>query len=460
MPNLRRRQDGFTLIEASVALLIAAFIFIVLGQTVASALRASGERRLEQQAAALSNEAVEAVRDLEYGEVALLPAASDPTRLPVTTFDPGTGPENIFEDPIAGIPSQVTTETFNGITFTLTRYVTWVDDDPLDSETEDYKRFTVVADWTSRGVARTEQLETLIALQSAEAGASNPTYGAAFNPPFDKEYGKESTDIVFSHTVTNIGNRDDYFEITFTNDKGWLVSIRDAVTGLPLTDWTGEGTPDTGLLTPNPDAASTLDIEVVVTVPIGTPVGESSLTTIEATSFGDPASSSSANDVAVSTGTFSPLNLSLYLKSGMTLNPTPPASLVPSTASGPDGTTLTWVMPVAAGFEAISDGDFSLYVGRRGTCADDIVAYTVTVRTTSGTWASGSSGDVVTSGCAPVLSTVPLPIDGSIALAGDFLYIDVAITEVASGGPARRGLTAAFDAVDFASVLEFAAVAI
>ncbi|MEE9228022.1 MAG: type II secretion system protein, partial [Acidimicrobiia bacterium] len=294
---------GFTLIESAVALLIAAFIFTALGQTVATALRASGERRLEQQASALTNEAVELIRDLGFDEVALLPAASDPTRLPVSTFDPGTGPENIYEDPAGGIPLQVTTETFNGITYTLTRYVTWVDDDPLDSETEDYKRFTVIADWTSRGVTRTEQLETFIALQSAEFGASNPTYGAAFNPQFDKKFGRESMDIVFLHTITNIGNRDDYFEMTITNDKGWPVTIRDAVTGLPLTDWTGEGTPDTGLLTPNPDSGSTLDVEIVVSVPAGSSVGEFSLTTMEATSLGDPGSSSSANDIAASTGT-------------------------------------------------------------------------------------------------------------------------------------------------------------
>jgi len=450
---------GFTLIESAVALLIAAFIFTALGQTVATALRASGERRLEQQATALTNEAVELVRDLGFDEVALLPPASDPTRLPVSTFDPGTGPENIFEDPAGGIPLQVTSETFNGITYTLTRYVTWVDDDPLDSQTEDYKRFTVIADWTSRGVTRTEQLETFIALQSAEVGASNPTYGASFNPPFDKKFGRESTDIVFLHTITNIGNRDDYFEMTITNDQGWPVTIRDAVSGLPLVDWTGEGTPDTGLLTPNPDAGSTLDVEIVVSVPAGMPVGEFSLTTMEATSVGDPGSSSSANDIAVSTGEFTPSNVALYLKSGMTLSPAEPIG-APSTASGPSGTTLTWVMPVSVGWEAVSDGDFRLYVGRRGTCAPETVAYDVTIRTTSGIWATASSGDVAIAGCTPELGKVTLPIEGSTVLAGEFFFVDVTITKVANGNPEQRGLTAYFDGIDTASVLEFAAVAL
>ena len=237
-----RRDGGFTLIEAAVALLIATFIFVALGQTISMALRAAEERRLEQQATALTAEVAEAVRGLTFEEVALLPSTADPSRTPATTFDPGTGTEVVIEDAGGGISSQVTTESFNTITYTLTRYVTWVDDDPLDSSTEDYKRLTVLAAWTSRGQTRTEELETLIARQSAEAGTSNPTYGAAFAPPFDAGHGKQGTDVIFTHTVTNIGNRDDLFDITVVNDAGWPVVVRDAATGTALVDWTGNGT--------------------------------------------------------------------------------------------------------------------------------------------------------------------------------------------------------------------------
>ena len=77
MRRIDTRQGGFTLIEAAVALLIATFIFVALGQTIAAALRASEARRLEQQADALVAEAIEGIRDFVYTDLAL--DSGDPT---------------------------------------------------------------------------------------------------------------------------------------------------------------------------------------------------------------------------------------------------------------------------------------------------------------------------------------------------------------------------------------------
>ncbi len=82
----------------------------------------------------------------------------------------------------------------------------------------------------------------------------------------------------------------------------------------------------------------------------------------------------------------------------------------------------------------------------------------MTIRTTSETWATASSGDVAIDGCTPELSKVAVPIDGNIITAGEFLYVDVTITKVANGNQDRRGMTAYFDGLGFASALEFAAV--
>ncbi len=458
MHRFDRRDGGFTLIEAAVALLIATFIFVALGQTISMALRAAEERRLEQQAAALTAEVAESIRDLTYDEVALLPSASDPTRLPGSTFDPGTGAEVVIEDAIAGIPSQVTTESFNTITYTLTRYVTWVDDDPLDSSAEDYKRLTVQAEWTSRGQTRTEELETLVALEKAEAGAANPTYGAAFSPAFDTGYGQAGTDMVFTHTVANIGNRDDFFDVTVVNDAGWPVVVNDLATGTALVDWSGNGTPDTGLLLPAPDPGSTIDLEVIVTVPAGTPFGEGSLTTIEATSVHDLDASSSANDTSYSTGAFTPVGVKLYMKAGMALNSIVPSG-TPSTVAGPSGASVTWSGIAPEALNVASDGTLEVHVSRRGTCAAGVVAFDASVGSTAtGTWATVSSGDIPVSTCDPVLSTVVLPIDGNTFAAGDTLFVQIDITKVSSGSPSKRGLTVAFDGVDFQSNLAFNAV--
>ncbi|MDH3605712.1 MAG: type II secretion system GspH family protein [Acidimicrobiia bacterium] len=452
------RDSGFTLIEAAIALLIATFIFVALGQTIGAALRAAEERRLEQQAAALTAEVVESVRDLSYEQVALLPMASDPSRLPATSYDPGTGAEVVIEDAAGGIPSQVTTESFNTITFTLTRYVTWVDENPLDSEAEDYRRLTVVAEWVSRGRARSEELQTFVARQSAEAGASNPTYGPVVGAPILTSYGKAGSDVVFEQTVTNIGNREDTFDITWTNDAGWPVTILNATTGFALVDTTGNGTPDTGNLFPSPDTGSTFDIEVVVTVPLGTPFGERSVTIVEATSATDPGSSASASDTAVSTGTFTAVNADLYLKSGLALSPAPPVGL-PSRVSGANGSTFTWSTTVSDDWKVITDGTLDLYVGRRGTCDAADVAYAVTVRTTSTTWVSGvPSGPIAVSGCGVRLSTVSLPISDSLISAGETLYVDVTITQVSGGNPGKQGLTVGFDGLLAPSQLSLRAV--
>ncbi|NNC93173.1 MAG: type II secretion system protein [Acidimicrobiia bacterium] len=453
-----RRDGGFTLIEAAVALLVATFIFVALGQTIAWALRSSEERRLEQQAAALTSEVVEAARDLSYEQVALLPAVSDPSRLPASTFDPGTGPEPIVEESLAGIPSQVTTETFNSTTYTLTRYVTWVDDNPLDSEAEDYRRFTVVAEWQSRGVKRTEELQTFVARQSADAGAANPTYGAAVGPPSMTSYGAAGTDIIFEQTVTNIGNREDTFDITATNPAGWPVIVLDATTGFALVDTSGNGTPDTGNLTPSPDSGSTFDIQVVVSVPDGTAFGDGTVTIVEATSVTDPDSSASASGKSVSTGPFTAVNAELYLKTGMALSPAPPTGL-PSLLGGPEGTTLTWSTSVSETWTLITDGSLDLFVGRRGTCAEADVAYSVRVRTTSEIWVTGvPSGPISVSGCGVRQSTVSLPINGNVITAGETLFVDVTITGVSVANPAKRGLNIGFDGLTAESQLSFRAV--
>jgi hypothetical protein len=352
----------------------------------------------------------------------------------------------------------VTTETFNTIKYTPTRHVTWVDDNPLDSVTEDYRRLTVVAEWDSRGVKRTEELQTLVARQSAEAGAENPTYGPVIGPPLLASYGGAETDVVFEQVVTNIGNRDDIFDITATNDEGWPVTVLDAATGFPLVDASGNGVPDTGNLVPAPDTGSFLDIQVVVSVPAGTVFGDVSVTIVEATSAADPDSSASASVKTISTGPYTAVNAELYLKSGMALSPALPSGL-PSQVSGPNGTTFTWSVTVPTRWDTITDGTLDLYVGRRGTCAAADVAYAVTVRTSSGTWVAGEpSGPIAVSGCGVRLSTVNLPINGNTILAGETLFLDVTITEVSTGSPAQRGLTIGFDGIGALSTLSFGAV--
>ena len=449
MQPIDRRDGGFTLIESAVALLIAAFIFVALGQTIATALRASEARRLEQQADALIAEAVEDVRNLAFPDVAL--DYLDPTRSGGLTFDSGSGPEPLVIVLDGSISPQVTSETIKSTQFKLTRYVTWVDDDVSDTSTEDYKRLTVVAQWDSRGQTRTEQRETLISV--ADPGAAAQTFGVRITPGFDSEFGGASSSVTFTHTLENIGSGTDIFELTVTNDQGWPVTMRSVDTGAAPVDSNGNGTPDTGELALTGD---TFDLEVIVAVPTDEEFGSSSVTVLQVESAGDPSVLASAEDTTTSTGSGGgPVDVALFLKSGWALESTSPTGLY-TTTSGPNDTTVTWAISPLQDWEAITDATLRLFVGPRGTCADGTVEYTATLRTTSETWGSQDSGPVAVSGCDPTtLSTVTIGITGDTLSSSETLFLDIAITKPSSGNPGKRGLTIGFDGEDADSSIAF-----
>lgn len=452
MQRIDRHDGGFTLIEAAVALLIATFIFVALGQTIATALRASEARRLEQQADALIAEVIEDVREFEYADLAL--DSGDATLLPLTTFDAGAGPEPLIVETGGGLNPQVSTETFNTITFTLTRYVTWVDDDPLDTSTEDYKRMTVVASWDHRGSIRSEQRDTLVSLAQQEEAAV--TYGVSIDPGFDSTNGTAGNFVTYTHTLENIGSGADTFELTVTNDLEWPVTMRSVDTGVPPVDTNGNGTPDTGELGL---AGDTYDIEVIVQVPSTALGGSFSSTILEATSAGGTDVSASAEDTTTSTGaTVAPYDVELFMKSGFALSPVAPTGSYTST-EGSNGTNKTWLVSVGQDWEATSDADLRLFVGRRGTCSAGSVEYTATLRTASETWGSQASGPISVSGCDPTqLSTLTIPITGKTISSGQSLYLDVSITEVSMGSPGKRGLSIGFDGTDADSSVTFEVV--
>ena len=455
MPAVRPRQGGFTLIESAIALMIAAFIFIVLGQTVATALRASGERRLEQQAVAITTEVVEAVRNLTFDEVALLPATSDPTRTGDTTYDPGTGPEPIYEDAGSGVPSQVTTETLSGITFTLTRYITWVDDDSTDTETEDYKRFTVVATWESRSVSRTQTLGTFIA--SAGSGAPGAVYSLTITPQFDALNAAADSDVLYTHTIENTGTGDDTFELDLSNDLGWPVAMANVATTFAFVDTNGNGTVDTGILA----AGATVDVAVTVHNPSGTPAGVASITTLEATSAGDPAAmpvSASANDTTTSTGlTAAPAPITLHMRRSNILSPIAP-TIGHATLSGSNNTTWNWNWTVPTNMTFTTDAAVTAFVERRGTCSTGTVEYSATLTgSVSGVLDSGNSGGVSV-GCGFTGGFVTLAVNGDTLNAGETLTLSIKVLKVSTGNPSKRGLNLAYDGTDWDSFVFFETV--
>jgi type II secretory pathway pseudopilin PulG len=450
MRRINHDDGGFTLVEAAVALLIASFIFAGLAQTIASALRATEQRRLEQQAVTLIGEALEDVRRLTFDEVALLPSVLDPSRTPDTSYDPGTGPEPIIQSADSAIPAQVTAETIGPITYTLTRYVTWVDDSPFDPVTTDYKRVTVIATWETRGQTRTEVGETLAASREAR-DAATVGYGVKIDPTVGSANTPAGTTVSFVHTVENTGTGSDTLELALVNDLGWPVWMVRMDTGFPPITTNGIPTPDTGPMNPG----DTLDLEVFVRVPVGTPANFAADTTVVVSSAAKPAVAASAvNRVKSTGGTGSPIPVTLHLRRSGVLSPAAPAA-GHAELSGANGTTWTWTWTVPADIVFTTDATVNLFVRRRGTCVADDVEYRATLTgSVTGTLDSRSSGNV-TAECVFTPAYTVLSVNGGGLVAGETLQLDVEVLKVSGGNADKRGLNLAYDGIDLDSFVFF-----
>ena len=127
-----RRDDGFGLVEAIVALSIAAVVFTALAYAAIGAIRASMVSRQAQQATDVATAQLESLRQLSYAGLGHVAAdlAGDPA---VSTcgankcFNPGTGAEQLVVLPTGGFAPHITTASgtnTNNTVFTLKSYVT------------------------------------------------------------------------------------------------------------------------------------------------------------------------------------------------------------------------------------------------------------------------------------------------------------------------------------------------
>lgn len=162
-------EDGFTLIEVAVALVIAVVLMIGLTVTVANTLRAVRQNRSLQQANSLVLERLEYARSLEWDALAMdTPAlTSDPLLLsPLDRRIVGSevdllSNELLVEDTSDGWVDTYRTEVFDEQTFVVRTYVTEVQ--------PDLRRVVAVVDWENGNAERQSFATALISKVSAES---------------------------------------------------------------------------------------------------------------------------------------------------------------------------------------------------------------------------------------------------------------------------------------------------
>ncbi|MGZ4240811.1 MAG: prepilin-type N-terminal cleavage/methylation domain-containing protein [Actinomycetota bacterium] len=160
-------EDGFTITELMVALVILSIAFFALAGAASIGLRIVAEGKQRDAATEIANGRLEHLRNIPYDKVALNGSLCSPSCSPTHSsdpnnpdyevtadnlqFDPGTGTnEDLVIDETSGeVPHIESPVAVGPILYSVYQYVTWVDDPVGGATPHDYKRLTVVASFNT-----------------------------------------------------------------------------------------------------------------------------------------------------------------------------------------------------------------------------------------------------------------------------------------------------------------------
>lgn len=295
-------DSGFGLIETVVALLIAGVVFGALATTLIAAVKSSLFSRQNQQAADYMTQALEEMRLLDYGALAINPAglSSDPrvtTVAGVPYLDVNGTPERIVTADPTGLPAATTlsSATTNYTSFTLRRYVTVVP----GMDTDLVRRATVYIAWTGNGTEHQRTTSTVISY--GQRGLPLPSF--RLEPGLSSVSINPGAEAVHKFTLANQGAPDrwnlgltgdttSFGLYADTNGDGVYTSGSD----LALGDTSSDGLPDTGRIDPGTAVTFFLVFSSSTSTSTGTLT-----TTLSASSAGQPPPASSPKTAVATT---------------------------------------------------------------------------------------------------------------------------------------------------------------
>jgi len=274
LSRLRRRlllrgDDGFTLIEAVVALAIAVIVFMALTFALIGGAHEVLLAQQNQQAGDVVNQVVEQARSINYDTLLMqdsdLTNSLDPNGSAIkacgcynpNTDSTATGWELLASGPVGTIVPHAKTVSLNGLNYTVREYVTLA----VDAKGASYKRLTVIASWTSLGKTHSRVYSTFIS--STKRGLPLPNF--KFTPASGSSLtscASPGSTIGYAFTVKNNGARDQWLISTSQTSPATPVTwtyyidsngnrIYDAGVDQPLSNDATTGLPTTGLLDPN-----------------------------------------------------------------------------------------------------------------------------------------------------------------------------------------------------------------
>jgi type II secretory pathway pseudopilin PulG len=212
-------DSGFTLVEAVVALFVLGIIFTAMAMASMGSIRASMNSRAEQQAIDFATEALEQARQADYYSLShdATEIASDTAKVSACgatwCFNPGDGAEPLVIEAGGGVNPHTTvvdSSVNNGVNFRVSTYVT----KPAGTSA-DYKRVTVVTQWTIGAKSRERMTSSI--LTATSRGLPIPQF--TFKTAGATHTVNRDADSVFKIEMTNQG-APDRWDLT-TNSGTW-----------------------------------------------------------------------------------------------------------------------------------------------------------------------------------------------------------------------------------------------
>lgn len=228
-----RDDDGFTLIEAVVALTVASIVFTGFAAASIGGVRSVLVGRTAQQASDVGERALEEMRALGYDSAAMVAGdlgVNDPVDVAsCSCYNPADDSVEGDTEPLdvkanGGVTPHVTTETINETAYTVRRYVTV----PEDASGAAYKRLTVVVTWSLQGKERSRT--TTSAITEKRSGLPLPDFKWVPEGAVDACLSSGATQ-VFGFTLKNNGARDSWTISSSGGSTTWDL-YRDTVGGV------------------------------------------------------------------------------------------------------------------------------------------------------------------------------------------------------------------------------------
>lgn len=366
LTRLRRRallrgDDGFTLIEAVVALTIAVIIFMALSFALIGGAHEVLLAQQNQQAGDVVNQVVEQARSIGYDSLTMqdsdLSNSLDPNGSAISSclcYNPNTDSTGGTTEPLAHatvgtIVPHAKNVVLNGLTYVVREYVTA----PVDAKGATYKRLTVVASWKSLGRSHTRTYSTFISATKRGLPLPNFKFTAAHGTSLNSCAAPGSV-VGYAFTVKNNGARDQWLISTTQSSPATPVTwtyyvdsnnngVYDAASDPQMSTDASSGLPTTGLLDPN----GSMNFFAFATVPSTTGLMQVSFTATSAAinTYMQTLTSNTTVQTAACTGATATPTSSPTPTATASASPTPTPTIStptqPSTSCPAVGTPLT-----------------------------------------------------------------------------------------------------------------------